>query len=312
MYELRFSAQGELLASGIFSNVSRLADRIEALLSRGREFTAHVSAARVGAICTALIALTAAASLSPHWIAIAQSPRAAFDVASIKRRTSDGTGVTFAAMPGGRLTVVNNAMSNVINNAYGIAPYQLVGAPDWIRSERYDIEAKGRETASQKEIMLMVQTLLAERLAMKAHFETREMGAYILTLAKDGSKIRILNPEDCVAFDTADPNGQAISNRCGNNLTSRDNVWRLTHNSMPAVTGALSRILGGPVIDRTGIKGTFDFELRWSDDLVAANNLDAPPSLPTALRETLGLELKSGRGPVNVLVIDHIERPSAN
>jgi uncharacterized protein (TIGR03435 family) len=82
--------------------------------------------------------------------------------------------------------------------------------------------------------------------------------------------------------------------------------------SMPGVTGALGLLMRGPVIDRTGIKGTFDVNLKWSDDLATADSPDAPPSLRTALRETLGLDLKRGRGPVDVLVIERIELPSAN
>jgi uncharacterized protein (TIGR03435 family) len=81
---------------------------------------------------------------------------------------------------------------------------------------------------------------------------------------------------------------------------------------MAGVVGVLSNVLRGPVIDQTGIKGTFDVRLRWTDDLAPTDNPDAPPSIYTALRETLGLDLKRGRGPVDVLVIEHIERPRPN
>ena len=100
------------------------------LLARGREFTARVSLARLGASCAGLAALAAMASFSPRWIAFAQPPKPAFDVASIKRHKEEGGGLTFAARPGGRLTVVNNEVSNLIQNAYGIANYQLIGAPN--------------------------------------------------------------------------------------------------------------------------------------------------------------------------------------
>ena len=113
-------------------------------------------------------------------------------------------------------------------------------------------------------------------------------------------------------IDTTKPDALAAPNVCGNNHLSRNNVWTATHTSMPGVTGALSRVLRGPVIDRTGIKGTFDVSLQWSDDLALPDNPDAPPPLSTSLHETLGLELKSGRGPVDVLVVDHIAKPSAN
>jgi uncharacterized protein (TIGR03435 family) len=81
---------------------------------------------------------------------------------------------------------------------------------------------------------------------------------------------------------------------------------------MRGVAGLLSRVLRGPVIDRTGIRGSFDVDVQWSDDLAPTEKPDAPPALSSALRETLGLELKSGRGPVEVLVVEHIERPSSN
>jgi uncharacterized protein (TIGR03435 family) len=316
LYELRFPDQKvlpeRLLASGMFSHRSSLGDRVEKLLHLGRRVTARVSVARLAAACGLLLMLAASVSLLPGWIALAQTPRPAFDAASIKRTPPDGdsNGVTFAARPGGRLVVVNNPTSNLITNAYGIANYQLVGAPDWVSSERYDIQATGTAT-TRKDVMLMLQTLLADRFAMKARLETREMPAYILTVAKGGAKLRFLNPDDCVPRDFSGPNAELPANVCGNNLVNRDG-WTATHISMRGVTGVLANVMRGPVIDRTGIKGTFDVRLRWSDDLAASDQPDAPPSLSTALRETLGLELKSGRGPVDVLVIEHIERPSSN
>jgi uncharacterized protein (TIGR03435 family) len=317
LYELRFAQRKtvrcEALASGVVGRRSLLRARIEALLCRGRDFAPLVSLPRVAAGVVVLIAIAGVASFSPRWIAFAQTPRPAFDVASIKRNTTERNGIDFSEGPGGRLTVVNNPTSNAIQNAYGIAHYQLIGAPDWVDSERYDIEAKGFATASRKEIMLMLQTLLADRFAMRAHFETREMPAFILTVAKGGPKIKMLSKEDCVPFDSTMRNGGAISNRCGNNHLSRNNVWLANHISIPGVTGVLTSALGRPVIDRTGIKGTFDVSLQWSDDQALADGpADAPASLYTALRETLGLELKSDHGPVEVLVIDHIERPTEN
>jgi bla regulator protein BlaR1 len=318
LYELRFPevpGHRALLASGMFSHRSALVGRLEAMLGRGREFTAGVSAVRVSTACGAMLVVVAIAAILPHWIVVAQTPRPAFEVASIKRTPPEvearNDGVTFAARPGGRLEVVNNPMSNVIQNAYGIAYYQLMGAPDWVTSERYDIEARGAATAGPKQVMLMVQSLLADRFQMKAHFETRQVPAAILTVAKGGAKLQFASPENCVPRDPTKPlAGQ--ENVCGSNLISRDHVWKATRTSMPGVVGALSRMLARPVIDQTGLKGSFDIKLTWSDDLAGADNPDGPPSLITALHETLGLDLKSGHGGLEVLVIDHIERPTAN
>jgi bla regulator protein blaR1 len=316
VYELlltqRQGVPGKLLAAGIFGG-DLFSGRIETLLRHGRNFTPRISRARLATGIAVVVALGAVASLSPRWIAFAQAPRPAFDVASIKRHIGETNGVTFAAREGGRLEVVNNPIFNVIDNAYGIRNYQLIGAPDWVSSERYDIEASGPATAGQKEMMLMLQTLLADRFAMKAHFEMREMPAYILTVAKGGSKLHLLGSEDCVPYDGTRPNPETVPNVCGNNLVSRNNVWRGTHISMRGVTGVLSSTLRRPVIDQTGIKGTFDVSLQWTDDLALADKPDdAPPSIYAALKEALGLDLKPGHGPAEVLVIDQIQRPSAN
>jgi uncharacterized protein (TIGR03435 family) len=316
MYELRFAQpeapRRELLASGIFGRGSRFGARIETILRRGRDFAPRTSVGSVAAGIACLIAAGVIASMFPDWVAFAQTPRPAFEVASIKPRTEPMNGADFEDRQGGRLHVANNPISNVIRNAYGIRPFQLVGAPDWVDSDRYDIEAKGPATAGHKEMMLMVQSLLADRFAMQAHFETREMPAYILNVAKGGPKMRFTSSEDCVPFDSTKPDPGAAPNVCGSNLMLKDG-WHATHTSMRGVTGILSRVMQRPVVDQTGIRGTFDVRLQWSDDLTPQDNpADALPSIYAALRETLGLELKSGRGPAEILVIDHIERPTGN
>ena len=159
----------------------------------------------------------------------------------------------------------------------------------------------------------MLQTLLADRFAMRAHFETREMPAYILTVAKGSPRMRFLGSEDCIPFDSTKLNPKEVPNVCGNNHIYR-NGWDATHISMQGVTSSLGAAMGRPVaLDQTGIKGTFDVRVRWSEDPRDAGHFSRrSPSIYVSLRETLGLELKSGRGPVQVLVIDHIERPTAN
>ena len=133
LYELRFAqrqaVRRELLSSGIFGGGSRLGERIETLLRRGGDFAPRASARSVAAgIAGCLIAAGVIASLSPDWIALAQAPKPAFDVASIKQHTGQTNGVDFEDREGGRLNVVNNPISNVIRNAYGIRPpYQLIG-----------------------------------------------------------------------------------------------------------------------------------------------------------------------------------------
>jgi bla regulator protein blaR1 len=292
-----------------------LKKRIVRIMTRGaarkldfrRKFL--LGAAIIGVVATPVVA---GLMYSPR--RQAETPRPSFDVASIKRHVADNMeGVDFEARPGGTLVVVNNPVSNLITNAYGIPNYRLYGVPDWADSDRYDIQAKGPVTAGQKEIMLMLQSLLSERFAMKAHFETRDMPAYILTVAKGGPKMQFLSAEDCVPRDTTKPDASNVSNVCGSNLRPRGGGWIADHISMPQAAALLANVLHRPVVDQTGIKGTFDVHMQWSDDLATPDSSgDAPPSFSTALRETLGLELKSGRGPAKVLVIDHIEKPSGN
>jgi len=256
-----------------------------------------------------LVACAIISSLFPNCIVFAQEPKPAFDVASIKRNIDTPVGdAQFATEADGRLIVVNNPISGVIVNAYGITYEQLAEVPGWVRSERYDILARGPASSERKEMMLMLQALLAERFAMKGHFEARENTAYTLTVAKGGHRLRLQGTEDCTPRR---PGVESDPNVCGNNRVSSETGWNATHISMPGIVRSLSAILRQPVIDQTGIKGAFDVQLQWSDDLAAANP-NTLPSIYTALRETLGLELKPGRTQTNMLVIDHIERPSPN
>ena len=126
--------------------------------------------------------------LAAHVTAQTPVARPAFDVASIKRNPGLTTGVTFAARPGGSLHVINNPLTNLIQNAYGMRRYQLIGGPDWIESDRYDIEAKVDGDPSREQMMAMVQSLLEDRFKLKVHRETRELPIYVLTVARGGIK----------------------------------------------------------------------------------------------------------------------------
>src|ERR1043166_5980975 len=137
--------------------------------------------------------LTLAATIDPAAVRFGQSPAPGqpFEVASIKRQTDvvPGGGVTFAARPGGRLVVLNNPVTNLIGNAYGVRRHQLVGGPEWIDSDRYDIQAKAAGDAPRADLMVMLQSLLEDRFKLKVHRETREMPIYVMTVAKGGLKM---------------------------------------------------------------------------------------------------------------------------
>jgi len=313
----------ELLAVGIFGSKSRIGDRIEMLLRRGRTFSPRASATGVIASAIVLGGLMLAGSLAPRWIAFAQEPaRLSFDVASIKPNNGDARGVTFAPMSGGRLTVENNPLTNLIGNAYRVPSYRMLGGPDWISSDRFDIQARAEGNPSKDQIMLMLQTLLADRFKLKVHSETRELPAFTLTAAKSGIKLQPWKEGSCVTIDpfnppaTPPPGGEKLEN-CGNNLLlpkGPNMQWHATKIDMKGLTGALSAIMRRTVIDKTGFTGTFDVNLEWTRDQGPdISSADATgPSIFTVLQEQLGLKLESAKGPVEVLVIDHVEKPDAN
>ena len=240
-----------------------------------------------------------------------------FDVASIKRQTDVVPGMTFAAR-GATLTVVNNELTNVIGNAYGVRRYQLVGGPGWLDSDRYNIQAKASGDVTRDELMLMVQSLLAERFKLKVHHETREMPIYILTTAKGGIKAPRSVEGACAVRDPRNPPrpGAARMPFCGNN-NIRANSWNATAIDTESAAEALVGVLGRNVVDRTGADGKFDIHIEWTPDQAPAGidgaasaNADGTPSLFTVLEEQLGLKVESARGPVDMIVIDHVERPS--
>jgi len=262
----------------------------------------------------------------------AQAPDT-FDVASVKRNTSgDGNGM-LRQMPGGRVVATNMPVRQVIQFAYGVAGYQLIGGPAWLNTERYDIAAKmdgnppsafvpgdTRPTAMQ----IALQKLLEDRFRLKTHRETREMDIFALVMAKPGGAPgRGLKPstQDCAAAAAAAQRGQPPpppgSNApfCG----IQGAPGRLKFGGLPAASfgQAFSGPSGRFVVDRTGLTGSWDFELTFTPEGRGGPGpaADAPAgdanasSFFTAIQEQLGLKLDAAKGPVDVLVIDSVERP---
>jgi bla regulator protein BlaR1 len=231
----------------------------------------------------------------------AQSRSAArleFEVASVKpHKPEAGPLRVSSSVENGRLNYINVTLKNCIRQAYGLRPYQISGGPGWLTDDRYDVIAKAAGPASKAQIMLMLQTLLADRFKLTYHFETREMPVYTLAIAKSGLKIK-------EAKD--DGNGMEIGGDPQHPFSAR-NV------SMALFAGTLSRLqeLDRPVVDGTGLKGIFNFTLDYAPDEAPSSD-NAGPSIFTALTEQLGLRLDSSKGPVEILVIDHVERPTGN
>ena len=251
-----------------------------------------------------------------------------FDVASIKPNRSADVGSYFGA-PRGQLTATNVTLWEMIRNAYRLQGFQIVGGPDWLLTDRFDVIAKPAGEPGPEQLALMVQALMAERFKLAVHRETRELPVYELRLAdaaRAPSSALRRSTTDCAALTAAGrgalppaPPPAGVRPACGTRIQpGRMMAGGVT---MARLASTLAVFAGRIVIDRTGLEGGYDFDLEWTPDRMSqealppgAAPLPAPdpngPSLFTALAEQLGLALEPARGPVEVLVIDHAERPS--
>jgi uncharacterized protein (TIGR03435 family) len=242
-----------------------------------------------------------------------QTPtRLEFEVASVKVSPpalfGQSININLGTRKNGRVTLGNVTLSDCIKFAYGIVSDLQIAGPDWIKSEpRFDIIAQASEGTTDEQLLLMTQTLLADRLKLAFHYEQRPVPHVALTVGKGGIK-----------FTSANPDG-AVSLRNG----------RIVHGqlSMPILATLISRFERQLVLDMTELKGKYDIKLEWTPDSfrgrvpegggpVLLNGEAVDPngsSLPTALSEQLGLRLESQKGPVAVLVVDHAEKiPTPN
>jgi uncharacterized protein (TIGR03435 family) len=238
------------------------------------------------------------------WLASPGAAQPAFEVASIRPAAPDARERSLSQMPGARLSTMNASLRMLILLGYQVMPYQLSGGPGWLESDGFDIEARsGNPKATQGEFRQMIRTLLAERFHMQAHTATQEMPVYLLTVARNGTKL---------TEDRSDAEA-SMRNEGGGRMTG-------VKATLPMLAAALTRVLGRKVVDQSGLTGAYTFKLQFAPDQKAAPPGDElashaagdGPSVFSALEEQLGLSLKAGRGPVEVLVIDRAEKPSAN
>jgi len=219
-----------------------------------------------------------------------------FDVVSIRPNTA-GAGRSSERTNPGHVMAENITPSSMIEQAFGIRASQIEGAPAWIETGKYDLNATTGTTKDLSDIELRPywESMLATRFRMKYHRETKEMQVYRLTVAKDGPKL----PANTGAGDTS----TRLSNSAQHtSLTS-------THISMPRFAELLGERLARTVIDKTALTGSYDVKLQWSPDLSADTG---SASIFTALQDQLGLKLESGKGPVEIIVIDNFEKPTEN
>jgi len=273
--------------------------------------------------------LLATVALVAMTIGQAQPPvRPGFDVASVRPAANPDGQALLQAVPG-RLRMTNLTLRRLLLNAYGVQDYQLLGDPPWLASEHYDIQATAAGSTSVQQMEgPMLQVLLEERFKLTLHRETRQLAIYELTVGKGGAKLQVSQEGSCTPYSADSPPppastpGQPNSNFCGLHL-SVNGLNRTVDGrgvTMAAFAASLSRNytsdLGRNVLDRTGLSGAFDVHLQWAiQPLTGPGDAAADitgPSLFNALQDQLGLKLDSAKGPVEVLVIDHIEKAAAN
>jgi uncharacterized protein (TIGR03435 family) len=225
-----------------------------------------------------------------------------FDVASIKRAASiEHGGGSSRLQPGGRFIMTNGPTRVLLGWAYGTPPNgEIVGAPDWVTSDNYDIDARAGRDLSVAELAPLMRDLLATRFHLRAHTEMRVRQIYELRVAKAD---RRLGPALRPSTIDCDSQQNACSTRGGLGTGEIES----TGISMTQFATWLPALVGRPVVDKTGLSGYYQVSLKYS-----SSNADDGPVLPTALREQLGLMLQPVDAPTEVLVIDHIERPSEN
>jgi bla regulator protein BlaR1 len=233
-----------------------------------------------------------------------------FEVVSIKPADPDSRQVEIGMSPGGRFTASGMNLRLLLQQAFGIRDFQISGAPNWARSDRYVISAKGEDgqrEPTSAEIRTMLQGVLTERFQLIFHRETKEGAVYSLALGKNGPKLR----------ESEASGGDRQMMRMGRGQIN------VQGGDMAMLVNQLSNALGKPVLDKTGLTGSYDFKLEWTPDgggqaPIRGASDDAPPAdtsgptIFTALQEQLGLKLDAGKGPVEFLVIDKVEKPTGN
>ena len=241
---------------------------------------------------------------------MAEDANPSFEVATIKPSKPDDQRKAFIVR-GNEFHIINQPLTQIISFAFDVQAKQVIGLPDWAESDKFDIDGKpdGVGAPNGKQWKTMIQKLLADRFALKFHKDKRELSVYVLSVSKTGEKM--------TKNDSA-PNGlpglffQGLGKLNVRNALISD------------FTGLMqSAVLDRPVVDQTGLTGRFDFSLNWTPDdsqfggmgakvPPPTDSADALPNLYTAIQEQIGLKLEATRAPADVMVIDHVEKPSAN
>jgi len=241
----------------------------------------------------------------------------AFDVVSIKPNKSSSGNNNSTSFNGNSFSATNISVKMLLEDAYGVKQDLIFGLPGWANSDRFDINAKIVEPdlellkkLTPKQAEGMLQAILVDRFQLKVHTETKTLPVYEMVVVKDGPKFKASAPEG--SPEDKSPNGVA---RGAMTVQRSVQNTELTGHAIPlaSLANMLTDQLHRTVLDKTGLTGQYDLLLKWtSDDAPDAASDSSTPSIFTALQEQLGLKLQSSKGPVDTLVVDHVEMPSEN
>jgi uncharacterized protein (TIGR03435 family) len=250
----------------------------------------------------------------------AQPPaaRPEFEVASLKPSAPGATKGFIKTLPGGGLQAGSIVLKRLIATAYSVTDYQIFGDAKLL-DQKFDLDARAPGPAELGALRLMLRSLLDERLHLKFHQETRDLPIYSLVLAKtgvNGGPGLVRNPEgDCsIAVTPQDvPSGSRPVAPCGTVSPGRGSITG-RRGRVSQLADRLSTMLGRTVVDKTGLDGTYDIALTFAPEPPPGAEATDPsgPSLFTALQEQLGLKLQAGKGPVEVIVVDSVEKLTGN
>jgi uncharacterized protein (TIGR03435 family) len=248
----------------------------------------------------------------PKVVPMAATADPSFDVATIKPSKPDTPGKGFRMQPD-RFSTINTTLDDLIKFAYDVQDKQIVGQAPWMDTDKFDIAAQPDTPGApnKEQLKIMLRKLLADRFQLKFHKDQKELSAYVLTVAKSGTKLKA---------STDDPNegGSMLFQGLGSLV--------VTNSSMFDFAGLMqAAVMDRPVVDHTDLKGKWDFRLKWTPDESQFAGMgvkipppgdslpaDAPPPLFTAIQEQIGLKLEAAKAQVSVMVLDHVEKPSDN
>ncbi len=284
----------DVLALGVIGRASRLPQRMELLLKHGREFSPRASRGRVATTGAAMLACVVAGALAPKVIAFAQEALR-FEVVSVRPTPPERLNRLRRdyCSAGGAFSVGGTPVLWSIQYAYRLRDFEVAGAPAWLSAfdSAYDIEGKPAGKVTDEQCRLMAQSLFKDRFKLATHRETKEASVYFLTIAKGGTKLHEgggVKLNNSVQYDGGKP--------------SWPDGWTASQ-----LANYLPDFAGRPVLDRTGLTGTYGIKLDFS-----RTEGDDRPNIFTALQEQLGLRMEAGKASIEIVVIDHVEKPDAN